>query len=35
MITMSITDAICIVILSMTLGVNISNAVHLWLASRK
>lgn len=35
MITMSISDAICLVILSMTLGVYISNAVHLWLENRK
>ena len=35
MITISITDVICIVIASMALGVNISNAVRFWLVGRK
>lgn len=35
MITISIQNAICIVIASMALGVNISNAVRFWLVDRK
>ena len=35
MITISIQNAICIVIASMGLGATISNAVLLWLVGRK